>query len=55
MYSQDQEIQKLFEKATQQISEQDVYGDYTKPKCLIKLESLVKQKELNLQTIGFFL
>lgn len=55
MYSQDQEIQTLYEKATRKISQQQVLGSYKKPEGLIKLEKLAESKVVNLETIGFFL
>ncbi|MBT1696604.1 hypothetical protein KK083_06955 [Fulvivirgaceae bacterium PWU4] len=55
MYSQDHEIQELYEKATRKISQQQVLGGYEKPEGLIKLEELSERKVVNLETIGFFL
>jgi hypothetical protein len=54
MYAQDKE-KELYEKLTQKLSEKDIWGNYKKPDCLITLETLAKEHQLNLETIGFFI
>jgi hypothetical protein len=54
MYSQDKE-KELYEKLIQRLPETDIWGSYKKPECLINIERLAKEHQLNLETIGFFL
>jgi hypothetical protein len=54
MYAQDKE-KELYEKLNQKLPDTDIWGNYKKPNCLITLETLTKEHQLNLETIGFFL
>jgi hypothetical protein len=40
---------------TNKITTEEIYGHYQKPKTLVKLEQLVIEEKIDLETIGFFL
>ncbi len=48
-------IDNLQQKITKKITTEEIYGHYQKPQTLVKLEQLVIEEKIDLETIGFFL
>ena len=48
-------LDHLRQKITKKITTEEIYGHYQKPQTLVKLEQLVIEENIDLETIGFFL
>lgn len=55
MIAQKSELDSLYQEMIVQLPIEDIYGQYQKPASLIKLESVIKTRKIDTETIGFFL
>lgn len=55
MNAQKSELDSPYQEMIVQLPIEDIYGQYRKPASLIKLESVIKTRKIDTETIGFYL